>query len=272
MMKQLSRPGLVRSLILGGLLTVPWVASTAGASSGSAHVPSGTIVNSRFVKTFELDDGAFTVTPATEPAPLRSKADATTEMWATNDVGGNYAVAVGFGSVTISRHVAGVPTVTHLRAWVGLVHAGVYHCPAMTSVPKEPRLPSDGWAAVVIGDATGSPDVTFTAASYHCTTLFPAMLQNANEALSVPWRLVAGGVAAQVPYCGQVVGHGESGKAGSMAFTLRIDVQVPEDMAAARKLSGLGHCLPARTVFVPLSASTKTTHAPLGPEPEVTPG
>lgn len=261
-------------LAVGLLQFSPGGTSLAGAStggrSGQVQMPKGTIVDSRFVKTFRLDEGIFTVSPATRAAPIRDRGSVTTEMWATEEVGGYRAIAVGFGTVTITRSVRGVPKVSHLRAWVGLVHAGASFCTAMTTVPKPPRLPSDGWAAVVIGDAPGSPDVVYQAKTFRCATLYPPSVQGALEVLSVPWTLTSHGVVAKIPYCGVITGRAESGPAGSPAFTLRIDVAVPEDTRAVQLGPLPIRCPAARRSQVDVAASVKTLHAATGAEPMVT--
>lgn len=242
--------------------------STSGPSS-QVQLPRGTIANSRFVKTFTLDKGTFTVTPTTKPERFKNKRSAIDEMWATEEVGGYQAIAVGFGSVTISRNVMGVPKVFRLRAWVGLVHAGASYCPMMTTIPKSPHLPSSGWAAVVIGDQPGSPDVVYQAETFRCAKLSLPSVQIAHEVFSVPWVLTPHGVVAKIPYCGVIIGHGESGQAGSPAFTLRVDVAVPEDT----KVLSIGplpvRCPAAHLGQVDVAATTNTLHASIGPEPMV---
>ena len=255
-------------LQLGPCNVIDAGASTSGPSS-QVQLPRGPIANSRFVKTFTLDKGTFTVTPATRPARFKDKRSEMNEMWATEEVGGYRAIAVGLGSVTISRNVMGVPKVFRLRAWVGLVHAGASYCPMMTTIPKSPHLPSSGWAAVVIGDEPGSPDVVYQAETFHCAKFFPSSVQFAHEVLSVPWVLTPHGVVAKIPYCGVVIGHGESGPAGSPVFTLRVDVAVPEDTKALSIGPLPVRCPAAHLGQVDVAATANTLHANLGPEPMV---
>jgi hypothetical protein len=172
--------------------------------------------------------------------------------------------------------------VENLLAWVGLVHVNgaTFSCPMMRagSAPsKLPYLPSDGFAAVVIGDKTGSPAVVYRARSEACGRVDQSSLANAREAISVPWTpngiLVSEVMSVQVdvPPCAGIGGISTGGSAKAMTIT--VYALVPESPVAMscvpRRLVNQTVTLgPGSTPDAPpplVSSSTHILHGVLGP-------
>ena len=229
-----------RSILLLASLAVALtgVAPAAGAApvtSGSAHrfdPGRAQVVGGRFTSTVKLDGGVLTIRPAPKRLMHESgEAAAETKAWATGNVMGDRAVAFGFGLVSVAQRSAGVPKVTDLPAWVGLVYAdgATFSCPAAlggSERTKLPPLPSDGYAAVVIGDEKGSPAVVYRARSEACGTVVKSNLTNVLESISVPWIpngvLVSELLSVQVdlPSCSGIEGISTGGSAAAMTITI----------------------------------------------------
>jgi len=191
--------------------------------TGASAVTESLVRNHRIQYKFQLDGGAFTVTPP--PASMKIPANLHaigSEMWATSQLEGyspqraGRTTVIGFGIVTITDHVKGIPVITKTPAWVGLAHENVtYHCPIQTGGQSAKELsmqaPSSGSAAVVIGQSF-SPAEVYIAKSVRCGRLYAAELSNATEKLSLPWtmtgKLGPTKVALEVtpPPCGRIVG------------------------------------------------------------------
>jgi hypothetical protein len=255
---------------------------TAAKSIRSFSPTEAKLADGRYTSTVKLDGGVVTISPAPKRVrPETNEAEAETKAWATENILGYRAVAFGFGLVTIEQHTAGVPRVTELPAWVGLayVNGATFSCPMIrgTGPTKLPALPSDGFAAAVIGDRAGSPAVVYKARSEACGRVGKSSLANALEAVSVPWIpdgiLVTELLNVQVgiPPCGGIGGISTGGSAAAMTIT--IYALVPESTVARR-------CTPERlanqTVALgpgvapgappPLvSSRTQILHGDLGP-------
>jgi hypothetical protein len=244
----------------GGLLT-PQVAG----ASGSKHETNVSIVNGRFTKTVEIQNGVLTISPPpTSYHPSRTFAQVTTEAWSTEQLG--RADAIGLGVVTISQTFKGAATVHHLIAWVGLTDVNWFDlfCPyeshASDVVPKW-----QGEEIVIVGDAPGSADVVFDASSNICGRLSPPRAFNADELFSVPWKLSDGHLVAQVPAC-SIFAHAYFHAATPMRFGYFVAQR--ESPASAVALPP--GCQPKRWIIVtnvrqaPLLGST-TIHDRVGP-------
>ncbi len=194
--------------------------------TGGSAVVGFDVRHHRYVHPFQLDNGALTVTPA--PASMETPTDASgfaRRIWATSQLQGyskQPQVSLGFGVVTITKHVRGVPVVDKVAAWVGLAYENApYHCPMQTAGPSTQQLlrraPYSGMAAVVVGQSSGSPAVLYIAKSVRCGRLYPAHLANALEQFSLPWRIVGPVGASKVkvnvspPPCGRIVGDAVAG-------------------------------------------------------------
>jgi hypothetical protein len=279
----------------------PAAASASASAAISTTVPRPSDVErGRFVTSIALDTGAFKVVPA--PAHVRpdlTRAQAAKEIWASPTLQGFTQGPVGFGLVTISLQVKGVPHITKLPAWVGFgKSSGVANCPAELSPPpgtpgtpgagstptgpSPQQAPSNGYAAVVIAAGTGSPAVTYTARSILCESLRPASLAPASEVYSVPWRPLSGvdnnsiRVQATLPACGTLQGISSGGTAQESTITV---LAVVPDVHG--RCSGTQQT--AETVFLgpvgnppgappPLvTATTTIRHGRLGPSPLAVP-
>ncbi|MGO8862057.1 MAG: hypothetical protein ACLQRH_15020 [Acidimicrobiales bacterium] len=292
----------------GSYTTTKWVlacttmvmvaASQAGSATGAVHLVSdqgavhsaslparADVVRGRFVTSVSLDSGVLNVVPAPEhDRPRVTGESAAQKIWASPVLLGRQEGPLGYGLITISLHVKGVARVFRLPAWVGFAKAtDTASCPAERSVPTTnpsgtslTALPSNGYAAVVIGAVSGSPAVSYTARSSVCTSVQAASLAKATEVLSVPWQLLSGPrtgsirLRATLPPCGDLEGISSGGSA--KAWTITVGAVVPDV---------LGRCGPThsatQTVDLgppgnppgappsPVSASTLILHGPLGP-------
>jgi hypothetical protein len=258
----------------------------AGAFAGSAVSPpsASVVANHRFVVATELGNGTVIVTP-TSNVPTRRLTSAATQVWATTQVQGYSAVALGFGEVTITKVTNGMPTVKKLAAWVGLVKdSNVYYCPAMKPGHKNVRPPANStanWAAVIVGDAPGSPAVVYMAVRADCGSLFPARLVLATERISVPWK-ATGPLKGQslpvefaMPTCASYIGPESNGSKSSV--TISIDVLRNENASAMyctaspstlKKDIYLGRPGPGSSSPL-VTKSTVIGHGPTGPVGEV---
>ncbi len=236
-----------RALAALATASVPGVAAAAtrasqGAVNRAASLPGpGNVVRGRFVAPVALDAGTLEVVPA--PAgdrPHVSQAQAAQEIWASPVLQSRTQGPLGYGLVTISLRVKGVPHVTKLPAWVGFAKSsGMANCPEESpgstsnseGLPGK-DLPSSGYAVVVIGAGHGSPAVTYTAPSLFCGSVQPAALALATEVVSVPWQAVTGveneslEVRASLPACGQLEGISSGGSA--KVTTVTVAAVVPD--------------------------------------------
>jgi hypothetical protein len=193
--------------------------------------------------------------------PTRTESEAATEIWATTGVASTQRRFIGFGLATITVRVKGIPTVKSLPAWIGVTYSNdLEACPAMTGTPKKlTPPPSDGYAAVILGDRTGSPAVVYTAAADVCDRYRPASVQNALEVWSVSWTYARPGVIAiHYPNCAKwdSTAAGFSPQSG---LTITEFVTQAEDPAEMPK----GYCQPAHIVMDDSSevgGVTPTTH------------
>jgi hypothetical protein len=228
-----SAPVTVRDAEVGPHKSVQSIVSHEKVTTGNGVtltqtgvVTSFDVRHDRYVHPFQMDDGALTVSPA--PASMTTPTDASgfaRRIWATSQLEGYSKqpnVSLGFGVVTITKHVRGVPVVDKVPAWVGLAYENApYHCPMQTGEPSTPQLlrraPYSGIAAVVVGQSSGSPAVIYIAKSVRCGRLYPAQLANALEQFSLPWRIVGTVGTSKVkvnvapPPCGHVVGDAVAG-------------------------------------------------------------
>jgi hypothetical protein len=232
-----------------------------------------------------LDSGVFKVVPA--PAadrPLVSRQRAAREIWASPVLQGHQVEALGYGLVTISLRVTGVPHVSKLAAWVGFAKSsGFAGCPeesaTSTTIPaasSHTDLASSGYAAVVIGAAHGSPAVAFTAPSLFCGAVQPATLAQATEVLSVPWQPLTSlenqsiQVRASLPACANFEGITSSGSA--KVTTITVAAVVPDVHGRCNGTSDITETValgpPGNPPGAPpplVTSSTVLRHGSLGP-------
>jgi hypothetical protein len=269
-----------------GVAVAATTASLAGVHRTASLPRPADVVRGRFVAPVALDGGVLTVVPA--PAgdrPAVSRTQAAREVWASPVLQDHVQGPLGYGLVTISLRVKGVPHVTRLLAWVGFARSPeVANCPnespgtaGHTPVLSGAALASSGEAAVVIGAAHGSPAVAYAAPSVLCDHRQPATLSRATEDVSVPWRALTSlanqsiRVRVTLPDCARLEGTAAGGSA--QVSTVTVDAVVPDVH---------GHCagitdLTEIVVFGPtgnppgappplVSASTLIRHAAVGPE------
>jgi hypothetical protein len=257
----------------------------AAARPRSSSPAAADVVGGRFVTPVSLDGGVLTVTPApTGDRPTVAKSAAAQKIWASPVMNGRNEGPLGYGIVTITRHAKGVPRISTLPAWVGFARStSAYGCPDEPSPPstgpsraRPVSLPSDGYAAIVIGAARGTPAVSYTARSEVCLSVQAASLAVATEVLSVPWQPISGieggsmQVRVTIPPCGSLEGVSSGGSA--KGATITIGAVVPDAPSGCGPSSTI-----TQTVFLgppnnppgappsPVSASTPILHAPLGP-------
>jgi hypothetical protein len=229
------------------------------------------VVGHRFVQPFELDGGGLRVLPL--PPSYRSHRTVSSveqEALSTSQFDGQ-PVPVGLGVVTITKHVRGIPVVRRLIAWVALgEESGVFSCAAFVKYPLHPpSLPTPGWDAVVIGDASRTPALYYQSADDPCGPVVPTSVQRAIEVLSVPWILSGGTVEANVPTCSQLYGSDFGSTRTSTTFQHLVLVTESNDTSDSATAVPRG-C--SRHRWLNLSADPEaggvvpsTIHGPIGP-------
>ena len=270
-----------------GVANGPMMSGSQLLASSSKSTLSGAVKNHRFVHTVRLDGGAFSVSPAPASMTTPSNRIATArEIWATSQLQGyskqptsGSKSDLGYGIVTITKHVAGVPTVTKVAAWVGLAYDNSsYFCPmektGQSIQQLMARAPSNGLAAVVAGQPSGSPAVVYIAKSVRCDRLYPSQLANAAEEFSLPWSVLGKVSASKIainvspPPCGGIVGNA---MATSTRSGFLSSVTITEYGTAPEYTARYQSCpaaLPTREVIDlrgSMNAATKFIHPGPGP-------
>ena len=273
-------------------------ASQAGSATGAVHLVSdqgpvdsaslparADVVLGRYVTSVSLDSGVLNVVPAPEhDRPTVPEESAAQKIWASPALLGRQEGPLGYGLITMSLHVKGVARVFRLPAWVGFAKAtDTASCPAQQSVPTPnpngtslTALPSNGYAAVMIGAASGSPAVSYTARSRVCTSVQAASLAKATEVLSVPWQLLSGPsggsirLRATLPPCGHLVGI--SGGGSEKAWRITVGAVVPDVLGRCGSTQSITQTVdlgppgnPPGAPPPPVSAATRILHGPIGP-------
>ena len=276
----------LRTVFSIAVVVVLLPAGHAFAGSTVSLPRASVVANNRFTVATELGNGAVYVAP-TSKVPTRRLTSVATQMWATTQIQGYSAVTLGFGQVTITKVANGTPTVKKLAAWVGLVKdTNVYHCPAMKPGQKSVRPPANStanWAAVIVGDAPGSPAVVYTGIRAECGYQYPAQLVDATERISVAWH-DTGSLKGQslpiefgMPTCASYVGSTSYGSKSSV--TISIDISRNENASGMYCTAGprtltetiyLGKPGPGSTALL-VTPSTTLKHGETGPVKEVRP-
>jgi hypothetical protein len=224
----------------------------------------------RFVKPFNLSNGALTLTPFRGATPHLSYAEETL-LWATDGLNGTVE-GVGFADVTLhlsSTKVQAGPRISSLDDTPSLVELtksqGVYSCTAETAGEGTSVIPvSQGWYAVILPLSPAKSDVVFSAASNVCEHLTSNTVGAAFEDVSIPWHLETHAttgtvIVAVLPKCGHVIMSGGGGN----EFTRKFEYQVE---AAILDRSPGAVCTPATDVDEGQNyASPSTTHGFVGP-------
>lgn len=253
----------------------------------TSMVLSKGVRNDRFVDTVQLDGGTLSVSPA--PASMKTPSNAAaveTEIWATSQLQGyskwrpnKTSTSFGYGIVTLTRNEGGIQVITKQAAWVGLARGNTrYHCPLETGTPSTKELlrhaPSNGLAAVVVGEPSGSPALVYIAKSVHCGRLYPAVVENASEQYSLAWHVVAGIGTSRLtlevspPPCGELAGSAVAAttKDGSLSsLTINEYGTVPD---ATLSYQACPEPTPVRVVIEPggrTTSATKLIHPMTGP-------
>ena len=264
--------GLVLVALVSSGVLVESPSVSAATSGVITHVPTGTIVNNRFVHSFTMDNGEFRVDPAPTgvSTPVLSHA-LTTRLWATSQVQQYTFRALGFGRVSVAKKFVGVRRISSQLAWIGLVqYIGALHCPTQKH-PSKPKTPpaTSGWAAVVLGVGTKPPDVVYTANVLECGLLFGANLVNATEMISVPWTGVTGGASVSLPVCATLNTESYSYDANGTKYLSFWATQIED-----RSVPGCtgAHRVVVTNATTAAAGNPSTKHAPLGPVRMVAPG
>jgi hypothetical protein len=247
------------------------------ATEGTVHVKSsttvlkpGTIVAHRFVKAFNLSDGALTLTPFLEVTPHLSYAEETL-LWATDGLSGTVE-GVGFADVTLKASTTKVqsgPRISTLDDTPSLVELtkseGVYSCTAQTAGEGTSVVPiSQGWYAVILPLNPSKSDVVFSASSNICRQLTSNTVGAAYEDVSIAWHLATHAttgtvIVALLPRCGHIIMSGGGGN----EYTYKFEYQV--EAAILERAPGTA-CSPATEVDEGQNyADPSTTHGFVGP-------
>lgn len=249
---------------------------TARAKVATTVLKPGTIVAHRFVKSFNLSDGALTLTPFQGVTPHLSYAEET-QLWSTDGLSGTVE-GVGFADVTLKKSATKVqagPRMSTLDNTPSLVELtkseGIYSCTFQTEGTGTSVVPvSQGWYAVILPLATNRSDVVFSAASNVCQQLTPNTEGAAYEDLSLPWHLATHPttgtvIVALLPRCGHVIMSGGGGN----EFTRKFEYQV--EAAILERAPGNTCSLATEVDEGQNYASPSTTHGFIGPVMNVGP-
>ncbi len=251
--------------------------------TGTGAVATFDVRHYRYIHPLQLDNGVLTVTPA--PTSMKTPTDKSgfaRRIWATSQLQGYSKEpqgSLGFGVVTITRHVRGVPVVDKVPAWVGLAYENVpYHCPMQTTGPFTQQLlrraPYSGMAAVIVGEPSGSPAVVYIAKSVRCGRLYPAHVANALEQFSLPWKIVGTVGASKVevnvspPPCGRVIGNAVVGTWRSGVLSSVTITEYGTSPAYTTSFQACPVAAPVREVIDlrgPTSSRTRIIHPRSGP-------
>jgi hypothetical protein len=222
------------------------------------------VVDGRFVKSVQLDDGQLRVDPAPEgtdpPTPRTVVED---ELWASPVFQGKSDGVLGWGLVTLAVTQHGIDTVTSAPAWIAFGWGGAYDCPMITAAPSPVDLPSDGYVAVVVGSTTDTQPFSYTARSRFCgNPPVGPTVQPATHVESVSWDQVGpvSNDSVEISYtpapCGSDptfnIGGGPSGT------SIAVDITVPDAAAPCPSPQTV-----KETLDVP-DGGTQLHHAPTG--------
>jgi hypothetical protein len=243
---------------------------TVRAKRSTTALKPGTIVAHRFVKSFNLSDGALTLTPFQGVTPHLSYAEETL-LWATDGLSGTVE-GVGFADVTLKLSTTKVrtgPRIGILDDTPSLVELtkseDVYSCTEQTAGEGTSVIPvSQGWYAVILPLNLSKSDVVFSAESNVCQKLTPNTVGAAYEDVSIAWHLSTHAttgtvIVALLPRCGHITMSGGGGN----EYTRKFEYQVE---AAILERSPGTSCTPATEVDEGQNyASPSTTHGFVGP-------
>jgi hypothetical protein len=243
---------------------------TAHANNAVTVLKPGTIEGTRFVKSFNLSDGALALTPFHGATPTLSSAEETA-VWATDGVNG-VVQGVGFADVTVKRSMttklAG-PPVGRLENTPSLVELTrsdeISSCSFETAGEGTTVIPvSQGWYAVIFPVRSNKSDVVFSAASNVCQSLTPNTVSAAYETVSIVWHLATHAttgtvIVALVPKCGHIIMSGGGGNEFTHQFEYQVDADVLDRSVGTT-------CSPPTDVDEGQNyASPSTTHGFIGP-------
>jgi hypothetical protein len=241
--------------------------SPGGTRAGSkAFLPSAdAVVDGRFVRSVEIDNGGLLVDPAPAgsepPVPESEVAD---ELLASPIFQGQYDGVLGFGLVTLTVSQHGIETVTSVPAWVAFGWGGVHSCWPMTAAPSPAHLPSDGYRAVAIGSPADLQPFSYEAASDPCGQFMPTAVNAATHVVSVAWSQVGtvtnGSVTISYvpPPCGSFYSTDLSTDPSGSSFV--VEMAVPDAAQSCPSPQQVTDTIgsPAEPVIQPIA------HAPLG--------
>jgi len=266
------RAALTAGTLLSAVLLPVTTRAAASANSSTTWTPT-TIVNHVFARSFELDNGALTISPFHGVAPVLSPA-LEANMWATYPFGGR-VVGIGVGVVTVNALRTSntqrprVTSLVNVPAFVGLTDEADlgYMCAAMR-VPGSRVVPvSHGWEAVIFPLNPTKSDAVFAASSNICGRVRPNTIDAAYLVLSVRWHLSPSGtdIVVSVPACATMDswGGGGGGYVNPEPFSFAATVHVLD--------RPLGQsCSPATNFDAGTSyASPSTVHGSTGPVRQV---
>jgi len=224
-----------RALALVGAAVLVGTSSLALSTASSAttvvtNPAKAVVVNGRFTTTVVLDGGVITITPApTTTIPTRGFGAVKAEIWASTELQGFKSQTVGFGIVTVTVGSKTALPIAQIPAWVGFANGNATNV-CLTHGGKVKSFHSNGEAAVVIGDATGSPAAAYVPPG--CGLPDRSGVTVPTEVTSVPWTLV-GAVSANgfthfrftAPRCAAVGGIADASPGGQTTVKLIANVK-----------------------------------------------
>lgn len=224
-----------RALALVGASVLLGTGSLALSTASSAttvvtNPAKAVVVNGRFTTTVVLDGGVITITPAPKATvPTRGYGAVTAEIWASTELQGFKSQTVGFGIVTVTIGSKTALPIAQIPAWVGFANGNATKV-CLTHGEKVKSFHSNGEAAVVIGDASGSPAAAYVPPG--CGLTQRSGVTVPTEVTSVPWTLV-GSVSATgfthfrftAPRCAAVGGIANASSGGLTTVKLIANIK-----------------------------------------------
>lgn len=249
-----------RALALVGASVLVGTGSLALSTASSAttvvtNPAKAVVVNGRFTTTVVLDGGVITITPAPKATvATRGFAAVKAQIWASAQLGGFKAQTVGFGIVTVTVTSKTTQSIAQIPAWVGFANGNATNV-CLTHGTKVKSFHSNGEAAVVIGDAAGSPAAAYVPPG--CGLTQRSGVTVPTEVTSEPWTLV-GSVSATglthfrftAPRCAAVGGIANTSAAGQTTVKLIADIN----------LQTVANCAPT-SFTLPLKVRSKATNS-----------
>jgi hypothetical protein len=150
-------------MLIIAILGVQLIDALPSAAATVTHPALATVgAAGRFTTAIDFDGGLITVRPApSNVRTLQGIGAVTAKIWASAQLSGFDHQTLGWGYVTVRGTAKGEAPVKNLLAWVGFANGNTSSVCAKNSAGK---FRTNGEAAVVLGDANSTPDVSYVPA------------------------------------------------------------------------------------------------------------